>query len=110
MTSFLARLDLTHHQLKRKLELCTQVSDAINILEPGISNSSVNVKFELAAVKIAQIKQRVRASSLTKADGEEFIATELNDARQTFDILSAGCEAKALLDGRMKRIIDQSSL
>lgn len=79
-------------------------------LEPGISNSVTNVKFELSAAKIAQIKQQMLAKNLCKADAEKLITDEVTKARQAFDILVAGSEGKTLLESRLQRVMAQSVL
>lgn len=84
--------------------------EALNILEPGISNSVVNVTFELSVTRIAQIKQQVGSENLTKIEAANEIETEVNKARNAFNILMAGSEGKLQLESRMKRVMTQSSL
>lgn len=81
--------------------------DALSKLEPGLSNSVSNVRFEKSAVKIAEIK---KASNLLQADREKLIAEELKIVREQFEILSSGSEGKALLESRLQRVISQCTL
>lgn len=79
--------------------------EALCSFEPGISNSAANVKLELSAAKIAQIK---RQKNLEKREAEKLVADEVRSARDALDILMAGSDGKMLLENRLSRIITLS--
>lgn len=81
--------------------------DALVILEPGISNSITNVKFELSVAKIAQLKQQVSHEIISKADAEKLFISEKIILKNAFSILAAGSEGKILIKKRFDRIAAQ---
>lgn len=84
--------------------------EALGALEPGISNSVTNVRFEHSVAKIAQLKQQIASKIPFTIDAEKLIAMEVENARHAFEILNAGSEGKALLENRLQRVIAQGSL
>lgn len=94
-------------QITLKLNICEQLIEVLSSLEPGISNSMANVKFELSSVKIEQIK---RQNNLTAVEIEKLMADEVKNTQDAFDILMAGSESKNQLESRLKRVIAQSAM
>lgn len=97
---------LTSSQLKRKMELCQEIIDALGTLEPGISNSATNVNFERSVAKIAQLHLNATESDLGSGDSENLIAEEMKSVRIAYKTLMQGSEAHSLMESRLKRIID----
>lgn len=83
--------------------------DVLSTLEPGISNSVTNVKFEYSVAQIARTKQQMAAKIFSASDAGKLINHQLKNARDAFDILLAGSEGRSLLEKRFQYVITQSS-
>ena len=96
--------DLTASQLTRKLEICDELIDVLSILEPGISNSSLNVKFEKSAAHIGQIKNDYKLGIVNHDKAVKLIDSEMTKAKSVFEILLVGGENKKLLEHRLNQL------
>ena len=94
--------------LERKLLLCEELETTLEFFEPGISNSAMNVKFELSAAKIAKFKQQIKSKIINQHEGKTLIFKEVQKAQNAYKILIAGSECKTVLECRLKRLVDQS--
>lgn len=101
------KLSIAH--LNRKLELCNELMEIFNIIEPGLSNSMLNVHFELSLTKIAQFKIAKALESDPKAYENE-LTIELAKARKAYETLVAGSELKSSIENRMKKAVELCGL
>ena len=91
-------------QIQRKLDICNQLLSELSILEPGISNSVLNTKFELEVAEILKIKRQ----SKSKDEDLKLIACHLENITKIYNLLIVASDGKALIDNRYKKIKEES--
>lgn len=60
--------NLSDKDLMRKIQLCHDVLEAFEVLEPGCSNSIANVSFELNGAKIVEAQRKVAKGIMNEVD------------------------------------------
>jgi len=96
--------DLSLDQIQRKLDICNQLLSELSILEPGISNSVLNTKFELEVAEILKIKRQFKS----KDETIKLIANHLENIIRIYNLLIVASDGKALIDNRFKKIKEES--
>ncbi|XP_070506795.1 SET domain-containing protein SmydA-8-like [Chironomus tepperi] len=98
--------DLSLDQIQRKLQICNQLLSELTILEPGISNSVLNTKFELNVAEILIIKRQFKP----KDETSKLIASHMAKITEIYNLLRVASDGKALIDNRFKKIKEESLL
>ena len=91
-------------QIQRKLDICNQLISELSILEPGISNSVLNTKFELEVAEILKIKRQ----SKSKDECLKLIANHMENITKIYNLIIVASDGKALIDNRLKKIKEES--
>lgn len=115
--------DLPEKFLQRKIDLCRNVLEVYDKIDPGESNQRANVIFELNCATIMQYKAKLSRNLIKKDDAlvwsktltnslkiiNAFQPTQcMNTIKSCYDVLIKETENRRIMDVRLERILNES--
>jgi hypothetical protein len=78
--------------------------EILPIFEPGLSNSVLNSKFELAAANVMRTRKQYVSMRLSRDDAEKYFAGYIEEMKGIYEMLNASTENKQLIADRFARV------
>ncbi|XP_049855223.1 SET domain-containing protein SmydA-8 [Schistocerca gregaria] len=96
--------DLTDEQVNRKVELCNELLEVADVLEPGMSRLRGILLYELQAAMVVQAKRDFNADKITKSAAQEIMGEAMTLLQDATKILQSEPDMTKLLEEKLEAL------